>query len=141
MGTPRARIAAKLARQSSLARNPVTTLVPCAMPDNISARCEMDLSPGTSAVPDTLRAGCASNLREVDAILEHGARVGAQHLEQRGALLERRQRLGNRRIADVPFDIDEKHVVPLALAGRTRFDARHIDPMLGQRLEQPEQRA
>jgi hypothetical protein len=61
MCTPKARIAAKVARQSSLARNPLTSLLPCAMPDSISARCEMDLSPGTVIAPDTLRAGCAAN--------------------------------------------------------------------------------
>jgi hypothetical protein len=64
MRTPKARIAAKLAKQSSLARKPVTSLVPSAIPDSISARCEMDLSPGTTTAPDTLRAGRASNLRK-----------------------------------------------------------------------------
>ena len=74
MATPKARIAVKVARQSSLARKPVTTLVPCAMPDSISARCDMDLSPGTAAAPDTLRAGRASNLRTADPIRQSTAR-------------------------------------------------------------------
>jgi hypothetical protein len=53
METPKARIAFKVARQSSLARKPVTSLVPVASPESISDRCEMDLSPGTVIAPDT----------------------------------------------------------------------------------------
>ena len=58
--TPKARMAAMLARQSSLGRKPVTSLRPVAMPDNISDRCEIDLSPGTVMLPDTARTGRAS---------------------------------------------------------------------------------
>ena len=90
---PSARIAAKLARQSSLARKPVTSLMPSAMPASMSARCEMDLSPGTAQRAATrCRAGCASNCGRQSAS-EHGPRIGAQHLEQRGALLQRSERL------------------------------------------------
>jgi hypothetical protein len=66
-------MAFKLARQSSLARKPLTSLVPSATPDSMSARWEMDLSPGTAIAPDTLCAGCASNLRVV-AIRQSTAR-------------------------------------------------------------------
>jgi len=54
-----ARIAARLARQSSLARKPRTSLVPVASADNRMARCEIDLSPGTAIEPATRDAGCA----------------------------------------------------------------------------------
>ena len=37
------------------------------------------------------------------------------------------------------FDVDEKHVVPLASAGGPRLDSGHIDLMLSERLEQLEQ--
>ena len=57
MDTPKARIAFIVARQSSLARKPVTSLVPAASPDSISERCEMDLSPGTIIAPDTRSEG------------------------------------------------------------------------------------
>ena len=38
---------ASVARQSSLSRKPATSVRPSAMPPSISARCEIDLSPGT----------------------------------------------------------------------------------------------
>jgi len=33
------------------------------------------------------------------------------------------------------FDIDEEHVVPFSSARRARFDPRHVDSMLRERLE------
>ena len=51
--TPSARMAARLARQSSLARKPLMLLMPSAIPESMSERCEIDLSPGTSRAPDT----------------------------------------------------------------------------------------
>ena len=58
--TPRARIACMLARQSSLGRNPLISLVPSAMPASITERWEIDLSPGTVSSPATPRTGCSS---------------------------------------------------------------------------------
>ncbi len=55
--TPSARSARNVARQSSLARNPLMRVSPLAMPPSISARCEMDLSPGTVTSPLTRTAG------------------------------------------------------------------------------------
>ena len=51
--TPMARIARSVARQSSLSRKPSTSVVPSAMPPRSTARCEIDLSPGTSTSPRT----------------------------------------------------------------------------------------
>ena len=53
IGTPSARMAASVARQSSLSRKPLTTVRPSAMPASIRDRCEIDLSPGTVSVPRT----------------------------------------------------------------------------------------
>ena len=72
--TPSARIARIVARQSSLSRNPRTSVVPSAMPPSMTARCEIDLSPGTR-----MRARNVAGRR--DEILGHG--------QQR--LFERRQ--------------------------------------------------
>ena len=49
--------------------------------------------------------------------------------------------LRERRIAHVSLDVDEEHIVPFALARGPRFDARHVDAVLRERLQQPEQRA
>ena len=57
--TPMARIAARLARQSSLARNPRTSLSPSASPESRMARCDIDLSPGTAMGPRIWAAGPA----------------------------------------------------------------------------------
>jgi hypothetical protein len=48
---PIARMAAAVAKTSSPASKPEILLVPTASALNISARCEMDLSPGTLSVP------------------------------------------------------------------------------------------
>ena len=59
IATPIARMASRLARQSSLARKPRTSLEPVASPDRRMARCEIDLSPGTASGPATREAGWA----------------------------------------------------------------------------------
>ena len=83
MDTPKARIAFNVARQSSLARKPVTSLVPVASPESISDRCEMDLSPGTVIAPDTRGDGWAVKLRiRFSGASEHGSRVGTEDFEQ-----------------------------------------------------------
>ena len=48
---PKARIAAAVSRTSWPSRSPVTLVSPTAIAPRISARCEIDLSPGTSARP------------------------------------------------------------------------------------------
>ncbi len=47
ISTPMADIAARVARQSSPGRKPLMSVAPSAIPPSISARCEIDLSPGT----------------------------------------------------------------------------------------------
>ena len=137
MRTPRARMAARVARQSSLARNPLTSLVPC----GDAGQHQRTMRNGFVA-GHRHRAGHAHRRMRLEVCAsEHGPRIRAQDLEQRGPLLQRGQRLGDRRIAHMAFDVDEEHVVPFALARGTRLDARHIDAMLRERLEQPEQRA
>src|SRR5882757_7756913 len=142
MRTPRARIAFNVAKQSSLAKNHVTSLVPSARPDNMSARCEMDLSPGILIAPETSSAGRAwkSRIRESGSS-KHRSGIGAENLEQRGSFFQGRERSGDRRVAHMALDIDEEYIVPLALAGRPRLDARHVDPVFGQRFQQSEERA
>ena len=49
--------ARSVARQSSPARKPVMSVTPSAMPPSISARCEIDLSPGTVISPATVPPG------------------------------------------------------------------------------------
>ena len=106
MRTPSACSARSVARQSSPARKPVISVSPSAMPPSISARWEIDLSPGTVSSPAMLPAGLdaiASPCRSRHAHLQHRARIGAEHPEQRGALLQRRERLGHvRRPRRVP---------------------------------------
>src|SRR5450631_122441 len=141
MITPKARIAFNVARQSSLARKPVTSLVPAAIPDSISDRCEMDLSPGTSILPDTRSAGRAVKLRiRLSGASKHSSRIGTEDFEQRRAFLQRAKRLRHPRVAHVALDIDEEYVVPLPLVRRPRLDARHVHPVLRQGFQQPEQR-
>ncbi len=55
--TPNDCSARSVARQSSLARNPVPCVMPVAIPPSINVRWEIDLSPGTMTVPPTSRAG------------------------------------------------------------------------------------
>ena len=93
MRTPKARIAARLARQSSLARKPLTSLDPSAMPESISARCEMDLSPGTVIAPETRVAGCAS--KPCHQSTARGYEPSTLNNDAR--CFERSQRLGDRR--------------------------------------------
>ena len=57
MRTPSARSALKVARQSALSRNPVMRVMPSLTAPSISARCEIDLSPGTLTVPPTRATG------------------------------------------------------------------------------------
>ena len=59
MATPMASRAPWVARQSSLARKPCTTVVPSAIAPSISARCEMDLSPATVIRPPMCVVGTA----------------------------------------------------------------------------------
>src|SRR5450631_4113689 len=141
MVSPKARIAFNVARQSSLARNPVTSLVPEAIPDSISDRCEMDLSPGTIILPDTRSAGRAAKLRiRLSGASEHGSGIGTEDFEQRRAFLQRAERLRDLRVANVALEIDEEYVVPLPLVRRPRLDTRHVHPVLRQGFQQPEQR-
>ena len=63
------------------------------------------------------------------ALIKYRGRIRAQHAEQRRALLQLLQRLAQRMLVGVPFDVDEEHVVPLAAARRPRLDARHADPV------------
>src|ERR1700692_3933466 len=72
--------------------------------------------------------------------LQHRPWIGTQYAEQRGALLERRERFAHPGILGVTFDVNEEHIVPFAPARRPRLDAAHADAVAGQRLEQPMQR-
>ena len=87
------------------------------------------------------RARTRSRLTESQDSFRNGARIGAEHAEQRRALLQRRERLDHVRLVRVTFDVEEEHVVPLLATRRPRLDARQADLVLRQRLEQPEQRA
>src|SRR6185295_603211 len=117
--TPSASIAAWVARQSSLARNPCTTVRPSAIAPSINARCEMDLSPGTAIVPPTRSTGSARKLfgcwgtAPID--LQNGLGVCAEHLEQRRLRFDLLECLTHGRILGVAVEIDEEHVVPFAL--------------------------
>ncbi len=66
--TPIERKASSVARQSSPARNPEISVVPSAMLPSISARCEIDLSPGTVTVPERAAAGGIRKFKSVSEI-------------------------------------------------------------------------
>ena len=61
IAAPIARNAVSIARQSSLARKPLISEEPSAIAPSNSARCEIDLSPGTTAFPPTRRPGRTIN--------------------------------------------------------------------------------
>ncbi len=70
--TPSERSAAMVARQSPLSRKPLTRVWPSAIPPSISARCEIDLSPGTMRAPPTRLTGATRKPRQRSGV--HGAR-------------------------------------------------------------------
>src|ERR1044072_9019181 len=80
-------------------------------------------------------------MRNVPTLLRYGAWIGTQHAEQRRALLERRQRLGDVRLVGMTVDVEEGHVVPCLSVRGPRLDGRQADLVFRQRLEKPEQRA
>ena len=90
---PRARRA--VARQSSPARKPLMCVVPWRCAPSISARCEIDLSPGTRQRAGDAAAGVDAIARRPWVRSLHRPRIGTEHAEQRGALLERRERVGD----------------------------------------------
>src|ERR1700730_8239928 len=57
MRTPRVREQARAAATSSRSGSPAIRLSPCARAASMSARCAIDLSPGTRSSPETLLAG------------------------------------------------------------------------------------
>ena len=62
ISTPRDRTASSVARQSAAGKKPSTRLLPVAIAPSSSARCEIDLSPGTRALP---RSGAPGRDRQV----------------------------------------------------------------------------
>src|SRR5262249_30680843 len=107
--------------------NPVISVRPRAIPPNIRARCEIDLSPGTVSSPQARPPGAARYLSTSD----HRPGIRAEDAEQRGALLQLLERLGDIRVLGVPLDVDEEDIVPFLAMGGTRFDPGHADPVLG----------
>src|SRR5579859_2658931 len=80
--TPRARTAARVARQSAPGRNPLMRVSPSAMAPSSSARWEMDLSPGTVSLPLSLPPGAtAKSTRALEGVAVCMT-SGLQHLLQ-----------------------------------------------------------
>ena len=63
--TPIWRKASKVAKLSSPSKKPFMELLPRAKEARISARCEIDLSPGTRTRPDSRPPGCTLKVRRV----------------------------------------------------------------------------
>src|SRR5438067_12715438 len=131
MRTPSACRARSVAWQSPPARNSVMSVTTRAIPPNIKARWEIDLSPGTVSSPAALPPGPARYF----TMSHHRAGVGAENTEQRGALLQLFQRLRHVRIVSVALYVDEEDIIPLLAVRGARLDPSHAHPMVRQRLQ------
>ena len=113
---------------------------------SISARCEIDLSPGTVMLPaDDASPAWHENV----AYTADMGLVKARPSGYEPSTLNSDARVFRSRRAPWPrcsslgmaVEVDEEHVVPFALARRPRLDARHVHPVPRERLEQVQQRA
>src|SRR3954469_19885332 len=87
-------------------------------------------------------AGSTRSSLMLTLLLRHsGTGIGAEHLDELAARLERADRRFDARLARVPVDIDEEDVVPQLLARRARLDPRQVEAGVGQRLQHAEQDA